>query len=249
MSADGVSTTCRSTTRTGTGATTQPRRTEHLGRACVALETPIATVLGPHARGRRDRARPRRERATRLPRRRLAARRPGELRVVLRPAHQMGNPDAVQYTPVFNDISAWQLYHGPGFWAPLDVPARRLVHDPGRLRGTRGPRCSSAMPWSPALVVGELKQRGRRRADRDHGRQPRRSTSPASRTAEPELTLRPAGPPAPVPPTASSPTGSSRTPSRRRSARRTALARRARRGAVVDRARRRSRPGSSTSPA
>jgi len=25
--------------------------------------------------------------------------------------HQMGNPDAVQNTPVFNDI--WQLYHGP----------------------------------------------------------------------------------------------------------------------------------------
>mgnify|MGYP000632399009 CR=1 FL=1 len=25
--------------------------------------------------------------------------------------HQSGNPDANQYTPVFNDLSAWQLYH------------------------------------------------------------------------------------------------------------------------------------------
>ncbi len=29
--------------------------------------------------------------------------------------HQMGNPDAVQYTPVFNDISAWHgVRFGPG---------------------------------------------------------------------------------------------------------------------------------------
>ena len=36
--------------------------------------------------------------------------------------HQVGNPDAVQYTPVFNGMSAWQLYHGPGFWAPVHYP-------------------------------------------------------------------------------------------------------------------------------
>ena len=29
----------------------------------------------------------------------------------LRP-HQSGNPDATQYTPVFNGVSGWQLYHG-----------------------------------------------------------------------------------------------------------------------------------------
>ena len=39
----------------------------------------------------------------------------------LRP-HQVGNPDAVQYTPVWNGISSWQLYHGPGFWAPIQFP-------------------------------------------------------------------------------------------------------------------------------
>jgi hypothetical protein len=26
--------------------------------------------------------------------------------------HQSGNPDATQYTPVYNGVSGWQLYHG-----------------------------------------------------------------------------------------------------------------------------------------
>lgn len=36
--------------------------------------------------------------------------------------HQSGNPDATQYTPVFNGVSGWQLYHGEGFSQsiPLD---------------------------------------------------------------------------------------------------------------------------------
>jgi hypothetical protein len=29
--------------------------------------------------------------------------------------HQSGNPDATQYTPVFNSNAGWQLYHGEGF--------------------------------------------------------------------------------------------------------------------------------------
>jgi hypothetical protein len=36
--------------------------------------------------------------------------------------HQVGNPDAVQYTPVFNGIPCWQLYHHDGFWAPVSFP-------------------------------------------------------------------------------------------------------------------------------
>jgi hypothetical protein len=36
--------------------------------------------------------------------------------------HQSGNPDAIQYTPVSHGISSWQLYHGPGFWAPITIP-------------------------------------------------------------------------------------------------------------------------------
>jgi hypothetical protein len=33
--------------------------------------------------------------------------------------HQSGNPDANQYTPVFNGLSAWQLYHGEGYGVPI----------------------------------------------------------------------------------------------------------------------------------
>ncbi len=33
--------------------------------------------------------------------------------------HQSGNPDANQYTPVFNGSPGWQLYHGEGFGAPV----------------------------------------------------------------------------------------------------------------------------------
>jgi hypothetical protein len=36
--------------------------------------------------------------------------------------HQAGNDDAIQYTPVFNGVSSWQLYHGPGFWSPVAFP-------------------------------------------------------------------------------------------------------------------------------
>jgi hypothetical protein len=36
--------------------------------------------------------------------------------------HQLGHPDAIQYTPVSHGISSWQLYHGPGFWAPVAFP-------------------------------------------------------------------------------------------------------------------------------
>jgi len=36
--------------------------------------------------------------------------------------HQAGNPDAIQYTPVTNGMSSWQLYHGDGYWAPIAFP-------------------------------------------------------------------------------------------------------------------------------
>src|SRR5690242_10659140 len=36
--------------------------------------------------------------------------------------HQTGNPDSVQYTPVFNGVSGWQLYHGSGHWNEVEIP-------------------------------------------------------------------------------------------------------------------------------
>lgn len=34
-------------------------------------------------------------------------------------AHQSGNPDAMQYTPVINGSAAWQLYSGKGYGSPV----------------------------------------------------------------------------------------------------------------------------------
>lgn len=45
----------------------------------------------------------------------------------LRP-HQSGNPDANQYTPVFNGLSAWQLYHGEGYGAPYTYKFDEWMH-------------------------------------------------------------------------------------------------------------------------
>lgn len=35
--------------------------------------------------------------------------------------HQSGNPDATQYTPVFNGVAGWQLYHGEGYSAAIEL--------------------------------------------------------------------------------------------------------------------------------
>jgi len=42
--------------------------------------------------------------------------------------HQSGNPDANQYNPVFNGVASWQLYHGPGFGAPVDYRYDEWLH-------------------------------------------------------------------------------------------------------------------------
>jgi hypothetical protein len=47
--------------------------------------------------------------------------------VYLRP-HKSGLPDAIQYTPIINRETTWQLYNGPGFTAPLDIPMDRWFH-------------------------------------------------------------------------------------------------------------------------
>ncbi|MDX1572273.1 MAG: hypothetical protein R3200_17460 [Xanthomonadales bacterium] len=45
--------------------------------------------------------------------------RPGDFEnFYLRP-HQSGKPDASQYTPEYNGVSGWQLYHGPAYAAPF----------------------------------------------------------------------------------------------------------------------------------
>ena len=71
--------------------------------------------------------------------------------------HQVGNPDAIQYTPVFHGVSGWQLYHGPGFGAAVSFPIDawftiRVVFASSRAE------VYVADLAEPALVVGELKR-------------------------------------------------------------------------------------------
>jgi hypothetical protein len=47
--------------------------------------------------------------------------------IYLRP-HLSRQPDAIQYTPVFHDSPAWQLYTGSGFTAAAELPLNRWVH-------------------------------------------------------------------------------------------------------------------------
>jgi hypothetical protein len=42
--------------------------------------------------------------------------------------HQSGNPDANQYTPVFNGIAGWQLYYGEGYGAPVKYSFDKWMH-------------------------------------------------------------------------------------------------------------------------
>jgi len=71
--------------------------------------------------------------------------------------HQSGNPDANQYTPVFNGLSAWQLYHGEGFGAPVDydfdvwTPVRIVV------AGDRAEVFVGDLE-TPALFIDDLKR-------------------------------------------------------------------------------------------
>jgi len=70
--------------------------------------------------------------------------------------HQVGNPDAVQYTPVWNDVSAWQLYHGAGFWAPIAFPLEKWFTLRVAFSGGRGEVFVGDSP-APALAIDGLK--------------------------------------------------------------------------------------------
>jgi hypothetical protein len=70
--------------------------------------------------------------------------------------HQVGNDDAVQYTPVFNGVSAWQLYHGPGFWAPIAFPIDEWFTVRVAFDGQRGEAYVADLN-QPALVFDGLR--------------------------------------------------------------------------------------------
>ena len=70
--------------------------------------------------------------------------------------HQVGNPDAIQYTPVTNGVSSWQLYHGPGYWAPVDFPIGDWFTIRVQIAGQRADVYVGDLA-TPALAIGRLK--------------------------------------------------------------------------------------------
>jgi hypothetical protein len=70
--------------------------------------------------------------------------------------HQVGNPDSVQYNPVFNNVASWQLYHDEGFWATVDFPIGEWFTVRLVLAGSRAEVFVGDMDV-PALEVAELK--------------------------------------------------------------------------------------------
>ena len=71
----------------------------------------------------------------------------------LRP-HQSGNPDATQYTPVFNGLEGWQLYHGPRYSVPITHRADEWTHVRILFAGPQAEIYVGDME-NPVLTVGE----------------------------------------------------------------------------------------------
>jgi len=56
--------------------------------------------------------------------------------IYLRP-HQSGNPDAVQYNPIFNAMSGWQIYSDERYALPVVMEPNRWVHVRLAVEGSR----------------------------------------------------------------------------------------------------------------
>ncbi len=69
--------------------------------------------------------------------------------------HQSGKPDANQYTPVFNGLSAWQLYHGDGHGVAVEYPTNAWIHVKIVFAGRRGEVFIDSE--EPVLAIHEMK--------------------------------------------------------------------------------------------
>jgi hypothetical protein len=77
--------------------------------------------------------------------------------------HKSGLPDALQYTPVLGTGLNWQIYNGPGFTGPVDIPRDVWFHLRLEVTGPRAKLYVKDME-KPALVMDDLKsgvQKGR----------------------------------------------------------------------------------------
>jgi hypothetical protein len=76
-------------------------------------------------------------------------------RVYLR-QHKSGYPDAMQYTPVLNTGANWQIYNGPGFTGPVDIPKDVWFHLRLEAAGAQAKLYVKDMN-TPALAMDDLK--------------------------------------------------------------------------------------------
>ncbi|MFT6873344.1 MAG: hypothetical protein ACJAVN_002364 [Roseivirga sp.] len=72
--------------------------------------------------------------------------------------HQSGNPDANQYTPVFNGLAGWQLYYGDGYAAPVTYKMNAWNHVKLVIAKTDGEVYINNMD-EPVLYIPELKRK------------------------------------------------------------------------------------------
>src|SRR5688572_27161880 len=69
--------------------------------------------------------------------------------------HQSGNPDATQYTPVFNGHAGWQLYHGEGYSKAFPFKFDQWHHVKIELHGLQAEIYIDDMQ-TPSIKVTEL---------------------------------------------------------------------------------------------
>ncbi|MBU0638687.1 MAG: SMP-30/gluconolactonase/LRE family protein [Planctomycetes bacterium] len=74
----------------------------------------------------------------------------------LRPHRAPLYPDALQYTPVFDNVACWQLYTGAGYTAAASIPANQWIHLRLEVHGTQA-RLFIGDVAAPALEIHDLK--------------------------------------------------------------------------------------------
>ncbi|MEZ5042802.1 MAG: hypothetical protein R2828_23105 [Saprospiraceae bacterium] len=71
--------------------------------------------------------------------------------------HQSGNPDACQYTPNFNGVAGWQLYHGEGYGQAIKLVPDQWHHLKIVVKGLGAQVFFDDME-KPIVIVSELKR-------------------------------------------------------------------------------------------
>ncbi len=73
--------------------------------------------------------------------------------------HKSDQPDAIQYAPRYNAVTAWQLYHGEGYTAPVTFSKDAWTRFRVEVRGSEA-RVYIGETEEPTMVVPDLKRGG-----------------------------------------------------------------------------------------